>query len=187
MNSRRRISHLPQSVDSLPRSRLHVNGLPTRPPAPPRPQHPTFIFTGTVVARKALRQQAHRFAASGLDRRRHPGVLAAMSSTPPECHSNPGLPHPPPQQTTRHPQPQINSLTHHCALSPASPLTDKVASTDLSKELPQNGDVPMSPLPAIGSLDAVGRHENLLKTRPWCVSRVPLALACLHIAPTARF
>jgi hypothetical protein len=36
----------------------------------------------TVVARKAPRPEAHRFAASGLDPRRHPGVLAAMSSTP---------------------------------------------------------------------------------------------------------
>jgi hypothetical protein len=35
--------------------------------------------------------------------------------------------------------------------------------------------------------DAVGRHETLLKTRPWCVSQVSLELACLHIAPTARF
>jgi hypothetical protein len=43
---------------------------------------PTFIFTGTIVARKALRPEAHRFAASGLDPRRHPGVLASMSSTP---------------------------------------------------------------------------------------------------------
>jgi len=39
----------------------------------------------------------------------------------------------------------------------------KEASTDLSEELTLNGDVPMSPLPAIGSLD-FGRHENLLKT-----------------------
>src|SRR6266436_7966167 len=34
-----------------------------------------------------------------------------------------------------------------------------------------------SPLSAIGSLNAVGRHENLLKNRPWFVSRVPPALA----------
>jgi hypothetical protein len=43
---------------------------------------PPFIFTGTIVARKAPRQRTHRFAASGLDPLRHPGVLAAMSSTP---------------------------------------------------------------------------------------------------------
>jgi hypothetical protein len=53
-----------------------------KPIQPLHPEHPTFIFTGTVVARKALRQQAHRFAASELDPRRHPGVWAAMSSTP---------------------------------------------------------------------------------------------------------
>ena len=49
-------------------------------PAPPRA--PPSIFTGTVVARKALREDAHRFAASGLDPFLHPGALAAMSSTP---------------------------------------------------------------------------------------------------------
>jgi hypothetical protein len=43
--------------------------------------HP-LILTGTVVARKALRHEAHRSAASGLDPRRHPGALAGMSSTP---------------------------------------------------------------------------------------------------------
>jgi hypothetical protein len=41
-----------------------------------------LMFTWTVVARKALREVPHRFAASGLDPRRHPGVLAAMPSTP---------------------------------------------------------------------------------------------------------
>jgi hypothetical protein len=41
-----------------------------------------FIFTGTGVARRALREDAHRFAASGLDPRRHPGALAAMSLMP---------------------------------------------------------------------------------------------------------
>jgi hypothetical protein len=60
-----------------------VNGLPTsHPPLHPDPQHPTFIFTGTVVARKALREVPHRFAASELDPRRLPGSLAAMSSRP---------------------------------------------------------------------------------------------------------
>jgi hypothetical protein len=43
---------------------------------------PPFIFTGTVVARKALRPEVHRFAASELDPGRHPGVSAPMSSTP---------------------------------------------------------------------------------------------------------
>jgi hypothetical protein len=33
---------------------------------PSRPEHPSFILTGTVVARKALREAPHRFAASGL-------------------------------------------------------------------------------------------------------------------------
>jgi lipocalin-like protein len=51
----------------------------------------------------------------------------------------------------------------------------------LSEELPKNGDVPKSPLPPIGSLDAVGRLENLLKNRPWCVSRVPSAFAYRHV------
>jgi NAD(P)-dependent dehydrogenase (short-subunit alcohol dehydrogenase family) len=37
MNSRRRISQLPQQVDSLPRPSLHVNGLPTRTPIGPSP------------------------------------------------------------------------------------------------------------------------------------------------------
>jgi hypothetical protein len=36
----------------------------------------------TVVVRKALREEPHRFAASELDPRRHPGVWAPMSSTP---------------------------------------------------------------------------------------------------------
>jgi hypothetical protein len=54
---------------------------------PDKPQssensRPPLIFTGTVVARKALPEVPHRFAASGLDPRRHLGVLAAMSSTP---------------------------------------------------------------------------------------------------------
>jgi hypothetical protein len=54
-----------------------------------------FIFTGTVAARKALREVSHRFAASGLDPRRHPGALAAMSSTPQPATRNP-LPNPVP-------------------------------------------------------------------------------------------
>ena len=78
----------PRKVDMLPRSRLHVNGLPTQttnqpsPSSPQTPSTPTSIFTRTVVAHKALRQVPHRFGASGLDPRRQPGVLAAMSSTP---------------------------------------------------------------------------------------------------------
>jgi hypothetical protein len=62
-----------------------VNAVPKRTTNDPSPLHPaphTFILTGTGVARKALREDAHRFAASGLDPRRHPGALAAMSSTP---------------------------------------------------------------------------------------------------------
>jgi len=59
-NSRRRISHLPQQADSLPRSRLHVNGHPQTidEPSPlhPNSSTPTFILTGTFVARKALRE-----------------------------------------------------------------------------------------------------------------------------------
>jgi hypothetical protein len=50
-----------------------------------------------------------------------------------------------------------------CALSPVSPSTEKVASTDLSEELPQNGDVPMSPLFSIGGLGAIGGHNSNLK------------------------
>jgi hypothetical protein len=38
--------------------------------------------------------EAHRFAASGLDPRRHPGALAAMSSMPQPATSNPRLPTP---------------------------------------------------------------------------------------------
>jgi hypothetical protein len=56
-----------------------------------------------------------------------------------------------------------------------------MASIGLSEELPKNGDVPKSPLSAIGSLNAAGRHENLLKKkRPWFVgggASVPI----LHI------
>jgi hypothetical protein len=61
------------------------------------------------------------------------------------------------------PQPRINSLKHHCALSPASPSNNQRASTDLSEELPQNGDVPMSPLSSIGGLGAIGGHNSNLK------------------------
>jgi hypothetical protein len=34
----------------------------------------------------------------------------------------------------------------------------------LSEELPKNGDVPKSPLPAIGSLDAIGGTKNIQKS-----------------------
>jgi hypothetical protein len=54
----------------------------------------------------------------------------------------------------------------------------------LSEELPKNGDVPKSPLPAIGSLDAVGGTKTF-KNLPWFVSRVPPALAFLHIRALA--
>jgi hypothetical protein len=37
------------------------------------------------------------------------------------------------------------------------------ASTGLSEELPKNGDVPKSPLSAIGNLNAAGRHDFNLK------------------------
>jgi hypothetical protein len=80
--------------------------------------------------------------------RRHPGVLAAMSSTP-EAAAQIPLP----------PQPRINSLKHHCALSPASPFNYQQSSTDLSEELPQNDDVPMSPLCS----SAIGGHNSNLK------------------------
>jgi hypothetical protein len=40
------------------------------------------------------------------------------------------------------------------------------------------------PLPAIGSLDAVGGTKTF-KNLPWFVSRVPLALAFLHIRALA--
>jgi hypothetical protein len=85
MDSRRRISHLPLRIDRLPRSRQHVNGLPrtTREPSPLHPEPPIFIFTGTIVPRKALREVPHRFAASELDPHRHPGDLAAINI--PEC------------------------------------------------------------------------------------------------------
>lgn len=49
---------------------------------PKRYHHRPFIFTGTAVARKALPQEAHCCAASGLDPRRHPGALASMLSMP---------------------------------------------------------------------------------------------------------
>jgi hypothetical protein len=54
----------------------------------------------------------------------------------------------------------------------------------LSEELPKNGDVPKSPLSAIGSLDAVGGTKTF-KNLPWFVSRVPPALAFLHIRALA--
>jgi hypothetical protein len=47
-----------------------------------------------------------------------------------------------------------------CALPPAPPSSHTEASTGLSEELPKNGDVPKSPLSAIGSVNAVGRHET---------------------------
>jgi hypothetical protein len=37
------------------------------------------------------------------------------------------------------------------------------ASCDLSEELPKSGDVPMSPLPSIGGLCAIGGHSFNLK------------------------
>jgi hypothetical protein len=54
-------------------------------------------------------------------------------------------------------------LKQHCALSPASPSNEEQASTDLSEELPQNSDVPMSPLSLIGGLGAIGGHNSNLK------------------------
>ena len=64
----------------------------------------------------------------------------------------------------------------------AIPVRRRYWQTDcLDRELPKNGDVPKSPLPLVGSLDAVGRREILLKNRPWFISRIPPALAFLHI------
>jgi hypothetical protein len=73
--------------------------------------------------------------------------------------------------------PQHLILCPCCALPRARPSSHIEASTGLSEELPKNGDVPKSPLSAIGSLNAVGRHENLLKNRSWFVSRVAPAFA----------
>jgi hypothetical protein len=55
----------------------------------------------------------------------------------------------------------------------------------LSEELPKNGDVPKSPLPAIGSLDAIGGTKTF-KNRPRLVSRVSPASAFLDICALAR-
>jgi hypothetical protein len=64
----RGISHLPQQANSLPRSKPHVNGpkhgLPTSHPRSTQTPKPTLMFTAPVVARKALREVPHRFAAS---------------------------------------------------------------------------------------------------------------------------
>src|SRR5580700_10111732 len=67
------------------------------------PPRPPSIFTGPVVARKALRKEPHRFAASGLDPLRHPGVLAPMSSPPQPAPQIPLL-HPPPTSRASHDQ-----------------------------------------------------------------------------------
>src|SRR5260370_30440626 len=64
-----------------------------------------------------------------------------------------------------------------CALPPAPPSSHTEASTGLSEELPKNRDVPKSPLPPIGRLNAVGRHDNILKNRPMFVPLEPPALA----------
>jgi hypothetical protein len=49
----------------------------------------------------------------------------------------------------------------------------------LPEELPQNGDIPKSPLPPIGSVGAVGGHDFNLKID--VVSPVPLAPAAALI------
>jgi hypothetical protein len=75
--------------DDGPISMIRYPHLTERSVAAPAPQRepeqttqPPLILTGPAVARKALREVPHRFAASGLDPLRHPGVLAAMSSAP---------------------------------------------------------------------------------------------------------
>jgi hypothetical protein len=51
-----------------------------------------------------------------------------------------------------------------CALPSAPPSSHAEARTGLSEELPKNGDVPKSSLPAIGSLDAIGGTKNIQKS-----------------------
>jgi Lipocalin-like domain len=47
--------------------------------------------------------------------------------------------------------------------TPGITIYTKRTSTDLSEELPKNGDVPMSPLSSIGGLGAIGGHNSNLK------------------------
>jgi hypothetical protein len=62
---------------------------------------------------------------------------------------------------------------------PGTPHTLIRASSDLTEELPKNGDVPMSPLPPIGGLGAIGGHNSNLKIH--LLSRVPSATAYPHV------
>jgi hypothetical protein len=48
-----------------------------------------LIFTGTVVAREALRKDAHRFAGSGLDPLRHPRCFRCHVFDAAACRSYP--------------------------------------------------------------------------------------------------
>jgi hypothetical protein len=83
---------------------------------------PSLILTGTVVARKALREVPHRFAASGLDPLRHPGVLAAMSSMP--------------QPATHIPLSAISRSTAPLATNPRSPAQQHTAPPPRTKAIP---------------------------------------------------
>ena len=64
-----------------------------------------------------------------------------------------------------------------CALPPAPPSSHNRGKHWLVRRAAQKRRRTEVSAPAIGSLNAVGRHENLLKNQPWFVSRVAPALA----------
>ena len=60
---------------------------------------------------------------------------------------------------------EIERVLAEVALEPTQHLHGPVPKRTLTESCPQNGDVPKSPLPKNGQLDAVGRHEDKLTNR----------------------